>query len=187
MSHLYLVAAGQRDADRVLRRQLSGLPAVAGHAREHSGRQQQDDACPRSIAGVVGPGLTGVLIGGHHRAHGDPVRCAFVRRARRYPFGSSASRSRGRCPARTPHIGREILEGLRASWHEPILRTLLLRAATSAVFLGFGSSLYILFAVRELRIGAVLLGVVIAVGGCSGVFGALTAGAWCADSGLAAR
>ncbi len=67
------------------------------------------------------------------------------------------------------------MEGLRASWHEPILRTVLLRSATAAIFLGFGGSLYILFAVRELRIDAVMLGAVIAVGGCSGVFGALAA------------
>src|ERR1039458_7924985 len=78
-------------------------------------------------------------------------------------------------PSAAPHIGREIVEGLRASWHEPILRTLLLRTATAAIFLGFGSSLYILFAVRELRINAVLLGAVISVGGFSGLFGALTA------------
>ena len=80
-------------------------------------------------------------------------------------------------PSAAPHIGREIMEGLRASWHEPILRTLLLRSATVLRFVGFGGSLYILFAVRELKIGAVLLGVVIAVGGCSGVFGALAADA----------
>jgi predicted MFS family arabinose efflux permease len=78
-------------------------------------------------------------------------------------------------PRAAPHMGREIVEGLRASWHDPILRTLLLRSATASMFVGFGGSLYILYAVRELKIGPALLGVVIAVGGCSGVLGALAA------------
>jgi hypothetical protein len=46
-------------------------------------------------------------------------------------------------PTRTlePHIGREISEGLGASWRDPLLRALAGRTATSAFFLGFGSSL----------------------------------------------
>jgi len=127
-----------------------------------------------SIAGVVGPGLTGVLVA----AITAPMAILFdavsfvcsalsvwlIRKPEPRPENGAA-----------PHIGREIKEGLRASWHEPILRTLLLRAATASIFLGFGGSLYILFAVRELGLGAMLLGAVIAVGGCSGVFGALMA------------
>ena len=127
-----------------------------------------------SIAGVVGPGLTGVLIA----ALTAPIAILFdaasfvcsalsvwlIRTPEPRPKSSAA-----------PHIGREIVEGLRASWREPILRTLLLRSATAAIFVGFGGSLYILFAVRDLRLDAVLLGAVISVGGFSGVFGALAA------------
>jgi len=130
-----------------------------------------------SIAGVVGPGLTGVLVA----AITAPMAILFDA----VSFVCSAlsvwlirqPEPRPEAPANgaAPHIGREIMEGLRASWREPILRTLLLRSATASIFLGFGGSLYILFAVRELRLGAVLLGAVIAVGGCSGVFGALIA------------
>ena len=64
------------------------------------------------------------------------------------------------------------MEGLRASWHEPILRTLLLRAATASIFLGFGGSLLHSLRRARTKIDAVLLGAVIAVGGFSGVFGA---------------
>ncbi|HLY17252.1 MAG TPA: MFS transporter [Bryobacteraceae bacterium] len=131
-------------------------------------------ALSESLAGVVGPGLTGALIA----AITAPMAILFdaisfvcsalsvwlIRKPERRPEAHPA-----------PHIGREIVEGLRASWNQSILRTLLLRAATAAVFLGFGSSLYILFAVRELKIGAALLGAVIAVGGFSSVFGALAA------------
>lgn len=127
-----------------------------------------------SIAGVVGPGLTGVLV----QAMTAPLAILFdaisfvcsaisvwlIRKPEPRPK-----------PRAAPHMGREIMEGLRASWHDQVLRTLLLRSGTSAIFVGFGGSLYILFAVRELRLNAVLLGTVIAVGGCSSVFGALTA------------
>jgi MFS family permease len=125
-----------------------------------------------SIAGVVGPGLAGVLIA----ALTAPMAILFDALS----FVCSAlsvwlirAPEPRPAPSATPHIGREILEGLRASWREPILRTLLLRSATAAIFLGFGGSLYVLYAVRELRIGDVLLGAVIAVGGFSSVFGAL--------------
>jgi predicted MFS family arabinose efflux permease len=78
---------------------------------------------------------------------------------------------------RTPeaHIGREISEGLGASWRDPLLRALAGRKATSAFFLGFASSLYFLFAMRELGLNAGLLGIIIAIGGTSGLFGAFLA------------
>ena len=72
------------------------------------------------------------------------------------------------------HIGREISEGLGASWRDPLLRALAGRTATSAFFLGFGSSLYFLFAMHELGLTAALLGI-IAIGGTSGLFGAFLA------------
>ena len=53
-----------------------------------------------------------------------------------------------------------------------MLRALAGRTATSAFFLGFGSSLYFLFAVHELGVTAALLGIIIAIGGTSGLFGA---------------
>ena len=74
-----------------------------------------------------------------------------------------------------PHIGREISEGLSVSWRDPLLRALAGRTATSAFFLGFGSSLYFLFAMQELGLTAALLGIIIAIGGSSGLFGAFLA------------
>jgi predicted MFS family arabinose efflux permease len=80
-------------------------------------------------------------------------------------------------PTRTlePLIGREISAGLGASWRDPLLRALAGRRATSTFFLGFGSSLYFLFAMRELGLTAALLGIIIAIGGTSGLFGAFLA------------
>jgi predicted MFS family arabinose efflux permease len=173
MSHLYVVAA----ASAILTvffdvSYRTYLPSLVSSENLLEGNSKL--TLSESIAGVVGPGLTGVLI----QALTAPIAILFdavsfvcsalsvwlIRTPEPQPKPSAA-----------PHIGREIVDGLRASWHQPILRTLLLRSATAAIFLGFGGSLYILFAVRELRIDAVLLGAVIAVGGCSGVFGALAA------------
>ncbi len=131
-------------------------------------------ALSESVAGVVGPGLTGVLI----QALTAPIAILFDAISF---LGSALSLLLIRKPepppvsVAAPHMGREIMEGLRVSWHDPILRTLLVRSATAALCLGFGGSLYILFAVRELKIGAVLLGAIISVGGFSELFGALAA------------
>jgi predicted MFS family arabinose efflux permease len=173
MSHLYVVAA----ASAILTvffdvSYRTYLPSLVSPENLLEGNSKL--TLSESIAGVVGPGLTGVLI----QALTAPIAILFDAAS----FVCSAlsvwlirtPEPRPK-PSGTPHIGREIVEGLRASWRQPILRTLLLRSATAAIFLGFGGSLYILFAVRELRIDAVLLGAVIAVGGCSGVFGALAA------------
>src|SRR5580765_1603981 len=77
-------------------------------------------------------------------------------------------------PKRTlePRIGREISAGLRASWRNPLLRALAGRTATGSFFLGFGSSLYFLFVIRELGLTAGLVGIIISVGGACGLFGA---------------
>ena len=165
MGHLYLVAAASAILTVFFDVSYQAyLPSLVSPANILEGNSKM--ALSESIAGVVGPGLTGVLI----QALTAPIAILFdaisflgsalsvwlIRKPEPRPKPSAA-----------PHIGREIMEGLRASWREPILRTLLLRAAMAAIFGGFGGSLYILFAVRELRINAVLLGAIISVGGFS--------------------
>src|ERR1019366_1152634 len=173
MGHLYLVAAASAILTVFFDVSYQAyLPSLVSPANILEGNSKM--ALSESIAGVIGPGLTGVLI----QALTAPIAILFdaisflgsalsvwlIRKPEPRPEPSAA-----------PDIGREIMEGLRASWREPILRTLLLRAAMAAIFGGFGGSLYILFAVRELRINAVLLGAIISVGGFSDLFGALTA------------
>jgi len=172
MSHLYVVAASTAILtvffDVSYRTYLPSLVSPENLLEGNSKLTLSE-----SVAGVVGPGLTGVLIA----ALTAPMAILFDA----VSFVCSAlsvwlirtPEPRPK-PSAAPHIGREIVEGLRASWQEPILRTLLLRAATAAIFLGFGGSLYILFAVRELKLNAVLLGAVISVGGFSYLFGTLT-------------
>lgn len=128
-------------------------------------------ALTESIAQVAGPGIAGTLV----QLITAPMAMLFDATS----FVCSAIsvlliRKVEPAPTRTlePHIGREISEGLGASWRDPLLRALAVRKATSAFFLGFGSSLYFLFATRELGLTAALLGIIIAIGGTSGLFGA---------------
>jgi predicted MFS family arabinose efflux permease len=173
MRHLYLVAAASAILTVLFDVSYQAyLPSLVSPENLLEGNSKM--ILSASIAGVAGPGLTGVLVAAITAPLAilfDAISFVFsafsvglIRKAEPPPEPNAA-----------PHIGREIREGLRASWRNSILRTLLLRTATASVFLGFGSSLYILFAVRELGLNAGLLGAVIAVGGCSGVFGALTA------------
>ena len=130
-------------------------------------------ALTESIADITGPGLTGLLV----QLITAPVAilldalsfiCSavsvwLIRKPEPLPK-----------PSLSPHIGREIAEGLTASWSSPVLRALLQRAATGPFFLGFIGGLYFLFA-RELHITVVLLGIIVSVGGVSSLLGALLA------------
>jgi len=173
MGHLYLVAATNSVLTVFFDVSYQAyLPSLVSTENILEGNSKM--ALSESMAGVLGPGLTGVLI----QVLTAPMAILFDAISF---LASALSVSLIRkpepppIPSATPHIGREIMEGLRASWREPILRTLLLRTATASICLGFGGSLYILFAVRELKIGAVLLGAIISVGGVSDLFGALVA------------
>jgi predicted MFS family arabinose efflux permease len=173
MSHLYIVAAVSAALTVFFDVSYqSYLPSLVSADNLLEGNSKL--ALSESIAGVVGPGVTGTLVAAITAPMAilfdaisfvcSAISVALIRKPEPPPH-----------PHAAPHMGREIVEGLRASWHDPILRTLLLRSATASMFVGFGGSLYILYAVRELKIGPALLGVVIAVGGCSGVLGALAA------------
>ena len=131
-------------------------------------------ALTESIADVSGPGLTGLLVQLITAPMAilldalsflcSAVSVWLIRRPEPLPERSP-----------TPHMGREIAEGLAASWRNPLLRALLQRAAGGAFFGGFFGGLYFLFAVRELHMTPLLLGIVISVGGASNLLGALLA------------
>ncbi len=131
-------------------------------------------ALTESIAEVAGPGLTGVLV----QLITAPMAILFdavsfvvsavslslIRRPEIQPIKQE-----------DPHILGEIREGLVVSWRNPILRAIALRTATAALFMGFISSLYMIFAIRELRLTPALLGAIISIGGVSSLFGAVVA------------
>jgi predicted MFS family arabinose efflux permease len=173
MTHLYVVAAVTATLTVFFDVSYRAyLPSLVSARKILEGNSKL--ALSESIAGVAGPALTGVLL----QAVTAPLAILFdaasfvVSAISVWLIGKPEARPE---PGVAPHIGREIMEGLRASWREPILRALLLRNATGSVFIGFGGSLYFLFAIRELKLSALVLSLVIAVGGASSVFGALAA------------
>jgi predicted MFS family arabinose efflux permease len=131
-------------------------------------------ALTESFAEVAGPGITGVLI----QAITAPIAILFDALS----FLCSAIsvwliRKPEPPPVRDaePDMGREIREGLLVSWREPVLRALAARAAWAAFFLGFGASLYFLFAVGELGLSAGTVGLIISAGGALNLLGAALA------------
>ena len=131
-------------------------------------------ALTESIAEVAGPGVTGVLV----QLITAPMAIlfdavSFVVSA----VSLSLIRRAEPPPERREHadILHEIREGLTVAWRNPILRAIALRTGTAAFFMGFISSLYMVFAIRELRLTPAVLGMIISVGGVTSLFGAVAA------------
>jgi predicted MFS family arabinose efflux permease len=127
-----------------------------------------------SIGEMAGPGLTGILV----QTMTAP-RAIVLDAASFVVSALSILWIRRREPAPTAHIhgssARDLLAGFRHVARDPLLRPLALRAATIPLFYGFFLTLYMLFALEHLGLGAVALGVVISLGGVSNVFGAIIA------------
>lgn len=83
-------------------------------------------------------------------------------------------------PAPTPRAGgslrAEVVEGVRAIWHHPILRVLVESAAIRSFFGGFFGALYGLYVLRELGMTPAMLGILVATGGIGSLLGAAVAG-----------
>lgn len=130
-------------------------------------------ALTASTAEMIGPAVTGFLV----QALSAPrailldslsfvVSAAFLSRLRVHQHALSAAEK---------DMLRESYEGLRYVVRHTLLRPLLLRDAAASFFFGFFSTLYVLFAVRDLGIGPAVLGLIIAVGGASNFLGAVLA------------
>jgi len=181
MAHLVLVAAASGILTVLFEVAYQAyVPSLAGAEGRPDELVKANSrlALSESMAEVIGPGLTGALV----QALTAPIAIAFdafsflVSAASLWWIGSpEAPPSAPEGPRRQPHILREILEGLRFSWSNPYLRPLLLSSGTAFFFGGFQSALYILFAIKALRLTPALLGVLISVGGASAVLGTLAA------------
>ena len=131
-------------------------------------------AMSASTAEVIGPGLTGFLVGWLTAPR------AIALDAFSFLISAGAVLSIRR-PEPPPHghaaewTWRDAFAGFGIVWRHEILRPLALRAATISFFFGFFFTLYIYYAVEELRIKPALLGILVTLGGI-GAFG----GAWLA-------
>jgi len=127
-----------------------------------------------SMAEIAGPGLTGMLV----QLITAPIAIlvdalSFLWSALmvwliRKPEPIPAPRGDSR-------MWHELAAGLRTVAGHPVQRAIARQAATGSFFIGFFLSLYVLYAIRYLRISPAVLGVVIAVGGAANMLGALLA------------
>ena len=131
----------------------------------------------RSAAQIVGPGLGGWLVqvvGAPMAVAVDAVSFAFdavlvasIRQVEPPPAGATPGSS----------LRREIGEGLRWVFGSPVLRPI---QAASMSFIGANavwSTVYVLYATRDLHVPPAVLGLIFAAGGPGALAGALTAGA----------
>jgi predicted MFS family arabinose efflux permease len=171
MEHLYVVAAITGLLTVLFDVSYQAyLPALV--SRENLVEGNSKLALSESVAEVAGPALTGILV----KLITAPMAILFDA----ISFLCSAIsvwliRRPEPEPAINPHpqMAKEIVEGLRTTWTNPILRALAARAATAYFFGGFIGSLYILYAMRELKLDTAMLGAIISVGGASSLLGAL--------------
>jgi MFS family permease len=128
----------------------------------------------RSGAQVTGPGLAGGLVGSLSASTAVLADAAsFV--------GSALFLVRIRDveppPARRTDVPvrSEIEEGLRYVFGQQLLRPILMTAAASNLLLGMSSAVHILYLLRELRLSASMVGIVLALGNGGFVLGAALA------------
>jgi MFS family permease len=129
-------------------------------------------AASEAVAEITTPGLAGVLVAT------ITAPMAVLLDALSF-LGSALSVALVRTPERAPappgspgrDVGREIAAGLRVVAGSPFLRAIALYAAVEAFFGSFIGTLYALYALRELGLGPVLLGITIGVGGASNLLG----------------
>jgi len=172
MGHLYVVTALSAPLTVIFDVSYQAyLPSLVNREQVLEGNSKL--SLTESIAEVAGPGLAGFLV--------QWITAPIAILLDAFSFVCSAiSLGLIRRPepplerGPQPHMVREIAEGLRFSWHNPILRAMVLRTATASFFLGFGS-MYVLLAIRELGLNTAQLGVVIAVGGAGSLLGSLAA------------
>lgn len=137
-----------------------------------------------SVAEVAGFGLAGALV----QAFTAPI--AVVIDATSYLISAACLAMIGRAepkperPTRAPSVMREIREGLRFVWRDPLLAPI--AAVTFSLNLSFETvgAVFILFVTRELGVAPAIQGLVYAVGGISSLVGAMLAGRAVARLGL---
>ena len=129
-----------------------------------------------AVAQVVGPGVGGGLIG----TIGAPF--AIVIDALSYLVSGWLITNTRTVEAARPAVAeraglwREIHEGLRAVFAQPILRALMACSASINLFGKMFLAIYVLYMTRDLGLGPVGVGLVLATGGLGSLAGALVGG-----------
>jgi MFS family permease len=150
--------------------------------REHVLDANSKLAGSDAVAEITTPGLTGLLVA----VISAPlvilldalsfVASALAVGAIRAPEPARSGHPSDQAPAAPGRPGRlwqEIVLGLRTVAGSPLLRSLAGYAAARTFFGSFIGPLYALYALRELALGPVLLGITIGIGGASNLLGTI--------------
>lgn len=125
-----------------------------------------------AIAEIAGPGVTGVLV----QLITAPIAILFdaisflISALSVWLIRKPEAATRLAEPRR--HWKQETMAGLRFVFTHPLLRALACFSANAFFFFGFIGTLYVLYAIRELKLPPAALGVAIATGGVGAMLGA---------------
>jgi MFS family permease len=152
---------------------LSYLPNLVKpeHLLEGNGKIQASTA----VAGIAGPGLAGVLIG----VITAPITLSVD--AVSYLFSAlglisiSKPEPAPEIPDQVPSIRRSIAEGLRTVFGSKLLLALLAQGTALNLFFGGFITVFVVYAVRDLGLSPLKLGMVIGAVAAGGLVGALFA------------
>jgi MFS family permease len=126
----------------------------------------------RSAAQVGGPGLAGALVNALAAPYAVAADAAsFVVSA----FFLSRIRRPEGAPSRTASMRADIGQGLRFVLRHPLLRPYVLFVATGNFFMTLISSIFLVFAVRDLGLSPGTIGLVLSIGNVGSLVGAVTA------------
>jgi MFS family permease len=164
------------------------LPSLIGREDLVEGNSKLEFS--RSAAGLLGPGLGGLLVDLLRAPIAMLVDAASFlasalflatirdqRGAATAPNDAPESKSNGTAPAPTRGtMRREIAEGLRYVIGHPALRTIGAATATSNLFSSIGGAAFMLFAINELQMAPALIGLAFSLGSVGGLVASLVAG-----------
>lgn len=126
-----------------------------------------------SLAQITGPGAAGILV--------QLLTAPIAITADAFAFLVSAvliGRIRARetvARTRRLEVRRDIVEGLRAVWGQPVLRALTMSTVNSNVFVSVNVAVFVLYLVRVQSLSPALIGLVYSVGSVGGLFGSVAA------------
>jgi MFS family permease len=164
------------------------LPSLIGRDDLVEGNSKLEFS--RSAAGLLGPGLGGLLVDLLRApvamlvdAASFLVSALFLASIRDQEASIAAAddsiklEREGEPPAHEQRsMRREIAEGLRFVFGHPALRTIGAATATSNLFSSIGGAAFMLFAINELQMSPALIGLAFSLGSVGGLVASLVAG-----------
>jgi len=126
-----------------------------------------------ALAGIVGPGLAGLLIGIMDPPMVLAIQTGTLMFAALLVMMIRKPEVPPEVPANRPSVGNSIAEGLRTVFGDSMLRALLTQSATFNLFQNAVLTVFVVYAVRELGLSSQQLGIVIGAFSIGALLGAL--------------